>query len=69
MNKNKMITLKISLINNIGTLFNYPRKYTLAIAESGSNIHMENQATSKMASFIISKDMLAKIPDESTMES
>ena len=36
MNKIKINTPKISLINNIGTPPNSPRKYTLEIADSGA---------------------------------
>ena len=68
MNKNKISTTKTSLINNIGTPYNYPRKYPLAIAESGANIHIENQATSEMAPVIMPKDMTEMISDGGTME-
>ena len=49
MNKIKISTPKISLINIIGTPPNSPRKYTLEIADSGANIHPENEATSIMS--------------------
>ena len=44
MNKIKSSTPKIILIHNTMTPPNFPRKYTLAIVESGANIHIENEA-------------------------
>ena len=56
-------------MNNIGTPPNYPRKYPLAIEDSGSNIHLENQAIETMSPLIMSKEMVERILDGSTMES
>ena len=64
MNEIKMSTPKISLIDNIGTPPNYPRKYTLAISDSGANIHLENEITVIMSPVILSKDMTVRPPDE-----
>ena len=52
--KIEICTPKISLINNIGNLHNYPSKYTQAIADSGSNINLSKQATPEMAPEIMS---------------
>ena len=68
MNKIKISTPRISLINNIGNPSNYPKKYTLEMAESGVNIHISNEATPRMALVIISKNMTARIPHGSKME-
>ena len=67
MNKIKIITPKISLINDIGSPPNYPRKYTLSISESGENIHLENGAIPTMPPLIIPNNMTASIPDGNTM--
>ena len=69
MNKIKMSTPKISLINNIRTPTNSSIKYTLEIAYLGTSIHLANQPTPTMAQVILSKEIKARIPDGSTMES
>ena len=69
MNGIKSSTHKISLIDNIGTPPNYPRKYTPAIVDSVGNIHLENEATPQMPPFIISKNMNSIMPDRITMDS
>ena len=40
MNKIKISTTEIILINNIGTPPNYPRNYTPEIADKGANTHI-----------------------------
>ena len=45
MNKIKINTPKVSLINNIGTSPTFPRIYTIEIADSGANIYLENKVT------------------------
>ena len=67
MNKIKMSTTKIILINNIRTPTNYLSKHTLSIIDSGVNIHIAKQATTKMALVIISNYMTARLPDGSTI--
>ena len=56
MNKIKVITPKRSLIDNIGTPSNSPSKCTLAIVDSGENVHIAKQATPTMDPVTISKD-------------
>ena len=68
-NKIKISTSKISLFSNIGTPPNSPRKYILAIANSGVNTHIENEATPTMAPVIMSNAMTTRLPYGSTMES
>ena len=58
----------MSLINNIGTPPNSPRKYALSIADLGGNIDITNEATPKMAPVIMSNKMTAKLLDERKME-
>ena len=58
----------MSLINNIGTPPTSPSKYTLAISDSGANIHISKQDTPKMAPVIISKDIKSRLPYLITME-
>ena len=48
MNKIKISTPKISLINCIDTTPNPPSNNMLAITDSGANIHLEKQATTTM---------------------
>ena len=67
-NKIKIRTPKIILINNIGAPPNYSSKYTLAISDSGTNIHLANQSTSTMAPVLVSKYMTASLPDGSITE-
>ena len=62
MNKIKIITLKIGSINNIRTPQNSPRKYTLAIVDSGVNIRLANEATQTMAPVIMSNNMTERLP-------
>ena len=57
-----MINPKISLINCIGTPPNYPSKNTLAIVDSGANIHLEKKVIMTMAPVIISNDMIERLP-------
>ena len=64
-----MSTPEISLINNIRTPPNSPKKYTLATDGSGANTHLANEATPKMAPVIMSKHITARLPDITTMES
>ena len=68
MNKIKISTPKTSSINNTTTPPNYPSNNTLEIEDSGTNIHLDKQATPKMAQVIISKDTAPRLPDGSTME-
>ena len=51
--KIEIYTPKLSLINNIGTPHNSPSKQTLAITDSGANMHLSKQSTTKMAPVII----------------
>ena len=69
MNKIKMSTHKISLINNIGTPPNSTIKYTPANSESGANIHLSNKSTPTMPIVIMSKELILWLIDGSTMES
>ena len=69
MNKIKISTPKISLINNIGTQTNYPSKYTLSIVDSVKNVNLANKATSTMVPVIMSKYMAARLLDGIVMES
>ena len=62
MNKIKINTPKISVINNISTPPTFPRKYTLVNADSGSNVYLVNQYTPIIAPVIIPKDMTARLP-------
>ena len=62
-------TPKMSLINNIGNPHNYPRKYTLNIADSGVNIHISNESTPPMSPVIMSNNMTSIISYGSTIES
>ena len=45
----------------MGNQPNYPIKSTLEISDSGTNIHISKQATSKMAPYIIKNDMKARL--------
>ena len=63
-----MSTPKISLINIIGTPPNYPSKHTLAITESGPNIHISKKVTTKTTPVIMSNNITERIPYGSTME-
>ena len=56
MNKIEISYPKISLINCIGTPPNYPSKNTLAVADSGVNIHLAKQAATTMYPVIISNE-------------
>ena len=69
MNKIKTSTPKISLINNIGTPPNSPRKYTLEIADSSANIHIFNESTPIISSVIMSNDMSERPQNGSRMDS
>ena len=69
MNKIKISTTKISLINNIGTPPNYHSKYTLAIEYLVTSIHLAKQSTPTMDPFIISKYMKSRLPYGSAIES
>ena len=68
-NKIEMSTLKISLINCIGTPPNYPSKNMLSIADSGANIHLAKQSTTIIAPVIISDDTKSRLPYGRTIES
>ena len=68
MNKIKMSTTKLILINNIRTPTNYLSNQTVSIIVSGANIHLSKQATTKMAQVIISNYMTARLPDGSTLD-
>ena len=68
MNKIKILTPKISLINNIGTPSNSPRHYKLEIADSGANIHISNEATPTMDPVIIPTNITLRLIDGNTME-
>ena len=48
---------------------NYPSKNTLAIADSGANIHLTKQSTTTMAPVIISNYMTARLPYGNTIQS
>ena len=67
MNKIKISTPKISSINNIRTPPNSTGKYTLAISDSGTNIHIEKQATPKPYPVIVSKDTTERLTYGSIM--
>ena len=69
MNKIKMSTTKIILINNIRTPPNSPRKYTPTIIDSGAKFHPENETTQTMSPVIMSKNMTERLPYGSTMDS
>ena len=58
-----------SLINCIGTPPNFPSKNTLAIVDADAKIHPEKQATTTMASVIISNDIKARLIYGITMKS
>ena len=60
---------KIILIHCNGNQQNYPGKNTLAIRDSGVNIYLAKQATTKTAPVIISDDMTSRLSDGRTMES
>ena len=62
MNKIKSSIPKSSLINNIVNPPNDPIKFTLANADSGANIHLENQATPTMTLVTMSKYIIARLP-------
>ena len=68
MNKIKISTPKISLINIIGNPPNSPIKYTLAIVDSGANIHISNKATPKVAPVTISNNVTTSLTYGITME-
>ena len=53
-NKIEMSHPKISLIICIRTPPNYPSNNMLTIADSGANIHLEKQSTTKIAPLIMS---------------
>ena len=67
MNKIKIISPKISLIDFIVTPNNPPSNNMLAIADSGANIQLGKQATTKMAPVIMSTEISVRLPDGSTM--
>ena len=67
-NKIKIRTLNIILINDIGTQTNSTTNYTLAISDSGENIHIANKATPKIYPVIMSKKITEMLPDGSKME-
>ena len=54
-NKIEISNPKISLINCIGTPPNYPGNKTLAVTESGANIHLAKKTTTTIAPIIMSK--------------
>ena len=64
-----MTNPKISLMNCIRTPPKSPSKNTLEVADSGANLHLAKQATTTMAPVIISNEIPARLPHESTMES
>ena len=68
-NKIEISTNKINLINYIYTQPNPTSNIMLAMANSGVNIHLAKQATSTMASVIISNYIKSRLIDGSTMES
>ena len=59
----------IILINYIDTPPNNLSNNMLAIAESGTNIHIAKKTTPTMAPVIMSNDMKARLPAGSTMYS
>ena len=67
-NKIKMITPSLSLINNIGTPPNSPIIHTLSITDSGAYIHLTKKATTKMDPVIMSKDTTERLLDGRTTE-
>ena len=69
MNKIKSSNPKLGLISNIGNPHNFTSKHTLAIEDSGANIHLDKQYTTTMDPVIISNDMATRLPYGSTMES
>ena len=50
---------KISLTNCIGNPPNYPSNNTLAVVDSGVNIHLAKQSTTTMAPVIIPNEITA----------
>ena len=56
-NKIKIITPKLSLINNIGTIPNSPINYTLAITDSDANIRISNKSTPTMFQVTMSNNI------------
>ena len=66
-NKVKISNPKISLINCIRTPPIFPSENMLSISDSGVNIYLAKQATTKMAPVIISNEMTARLQDGSTM--
>ena len=68
MNKIEIINPKISLINCIDTPPNPPGTNMLAIADSGTNTHLEKRSTTKCP-LKECKKMTSRIIDGSTIES
>ena len=69
MNQMKIITPKITLINNTGTSSHSPIKYTLEIADSGAHIHLVNKDTPTMDQVIMSKEVKERLLHGRTTES
>ena len=69
MNKIKIRIPKISSNNSIRISHTYPGNYTLAIADSGVNILLANEATPTMVPGLMSNNITARLPDGITMES
>ena len=68
-NNVKISNHKISLINCIGSLPNYSGKNTLAIVDSGANMHLAKQATTTMFPVIISNGTTSRLSHGRTLQS
>ena len=68
-NKVEISNPKISLINCIGNPPNFTSKNTLAIVDSGVNIHLAKQSTTTMDPVIISNDITERLPNGVTIDS
>ena len=69
MDKIKISTPKIILINTIETPPDSPRKYTVAIVDYDANINLENEASPTIPPFIMSNRMTIRLPYGNTMDS
>ena len=69
MHKIEISNPKINVINCFDTPPNHLSNNMLSIADSGTNIHPEKQATPTTAPVIMSNKMIERLPDGSTMDS
>ena len=68
MNQIKMSYPKVSLINCVNTPPNPPSNSMLEIPDSGANIHLTKQGTTKTTLVIMPTEMTEILQDGSTME-